>query len=188
MKVGILSDGKPGHLNQSIGVATILSEDLEFNFTIIDLSMKYSSLQALSRLYQRFLCRNFNKINAGKINAASFTEKEERIRLHGHCHQKANSSLVPSKIVLGLPKNYKVQVIPSGCCGMAGSFGYEKGHYDISMKIGELILFPSVRKEPESTLICAPGRSCRHQIKDGTEREALHPVEILFKALVVSEK
>ena len=71
---------------------------------------------------------------------------------------------------------------------MAGSFGYEKGHYDISMKIGELILFPTVRKEPESTLICAPGTSCRHQIKDGTEREALHPVEILFKALVVSEK
>lgn len=67
MKIGILSDGKPGHLNQSIGVASILSEDLEFSFTIIDLSMRYSSLQSLSRIYQRFLCRNFNKINAVKI-------------------------------------------------------------------------------------------------------------------------
>jgi FAD/FMN-containing dehydrogenase/Fe-S oxidoreductase len=129
---------------------------------------------------EEFLAR---EIEAGKITAACFTEKEERIRLHGHCHQKASSSLVPSKIALGLPKNYKVQLIPSGCCGMAGSFGYEREHYDVSMKIGELVLFPTVRKEPESTIICAPGTSCRHQIKDGTQREALHPVEILFKAL-----
>ncbi|MEZ7838735.1 MAG: FAD-linked oxidase C-terminal domain-containing protein [Flavobacteriales bacterium] len=129
---------------------------------------------------EEFLAR---EIEAGKITAASFTEKEERIRLHGHCHQKAISSLVPSKIALGLPKNYKVQLIPSGCCGMAGSFGYEKEHYEISMKIGELVLFPTVRKEAESTIICAPGTSCRHQIKDGTQREALHPVEILYNAL-----
>ena len=124
------------------------------------------------------------EIEAGKIKASSFTEKQEHIRLHGHCHQKANSSLVPSKIALGLPKNYKVQLIPSGCCGMAGSFGYEKEHYEVSMKMGELVLFPTVRKEPESTIICAPGTSCRHQIKDGTQREALHPVEILYNALV----
>jgi len=130
---------------------------------------------------EEFLAR---EIEAGRITSESFTEKEERIRLHGHCHQKALSSLVPSKIALGLPKNYKVQLIPSGCCGMAGSFGYEKEHYEVSMKIGELILFPAVRKEAESTLIAAPGTSCRHQIKDGTQRTALHPVEILYKALI----
>lgn len=129
---------------------------------------------------EEFLAR---EIEVGKIIASSFTEKQEHIRLHGHCHQKANSSLVPSKIALGLPKNYKVQLIPSGCCGMAGSFGYEKEHYEVSMKMGELVLFPTVRKEPESTIICAPGTSCRHQIKDGTQREALHPVEILYNAL-----
>lgn len=129
---------------------------------------------------EEFLAR---EIEARKIIASSFTEKQEHIRVHGHCHQKANSSLVPSKIALGLPKNYKVQLIPSGCCGMAGSFGYEKEHYEVSMKMGELVLFPTVRKEPESTIICAPGTSCRHQIKDGTQREALHPVEILYNAL-----
>ena len=75
-------------------------------------------------------------------------------------------------------------MIPSGCCGMAGSFGYEKEHYEFSMKIGELVLFPTVRETPESTLIAASGTSCRHQIKDGTKRTALHPVEILYQALV----
>ena len=129
---------------------------------------------------EEFLAR---EIKAQNIDASSFTEKSEFIRLHGHCHQKANSSLSFSKIALGLPKNYKVQLIASGCCGMAGSFGYEKEHYEVSMKIGELVLFPTVRKEAESTIICAPGTSCRHQIKDGTERIALHPVEILFNAL-----
>ena len=129
---------------------------------------------------EEFLAR---EIEAGKIKASSFTEKQENIRLHGHCHQKAISSLVPSKIALGLPKNYKILLIPSGCCGMAGSFGYEKEHYEDSMKIGELVLFPTVRKEANSTIICAPGTSCRHQIKDGTQREALHPVEILYNAL-----
>ena len=124
------------------------------------------------------------EIKADRIKASSFTEKSEHIRLHGHCHQKANSSLVPSKIALELPKNFKVQLIPSGCCGMAGSFGYEKEHYDVSMKIGELVLFPSIRKEPESSIICAPGTSCRHQIKDGTKRLAQHPVEILYNALL----
>ena len=86
--------------------------------------------------------------------------------------------------MLGLPKNYEVLNIPSGCCGMAGSFGYEKEHYAMSMKVGELVLFPTIRKEENSTIIAAAGTSCRHQIKDGTERTALHPVEILWNALI----
>jgi len=75
-------------------------------------------------------------------------------------------------------------VIPSGCCGMAGSFGYEKEHYDLSMRIGELVLFPAVRNGPGDVIIAAAGTSCRHQIKDGTKTKALHPVEILHAALV----
>ena len=74
-------------------------------------------------------------------------------------------------------------MIPSGCCGMAGSFGYGREHFSISMKIGELVLFPFVRSAERLTLIAAPGTSCRHQIADGTGRRALHPVEILYAAL-----
>ncbi|NJK83816.1 MAG: hypothetical protein HC912_08390, partial [Saprospiraceae bacterium] len=84
--------------------------------------------------------------------------------------------------LLSLPQRYEVQIIPSGCCGMAGSFGYEKEHYDISMKIGEDVLFPAVRAANGAT-IAAPGTSCRHQIMDGTSKTAKHPVEILWEAL-----
>jgi Fe-S oxidoreductase len=86
--------------------------------------------------------------------------------------------------VLNLPENYTVSIISSGCCGMAGSFGYEKEHYDISMQIGELKLFPSIRKSGENVIIAANGTRCRHQIHDGTKRTALHPVSILKDALI----
>ncbi len=125
-----------------------------------------------------------NEIDQGKIAKTVFTEAPMEIKLHGHCHQKALSSVVPTKRLLSFPKNYKVQMIPSGCCGMAGSFGYEKEHYEISMKIGELVLFPTVRKQPTETMIAAPGTSCRHQIKDATKKSALHPLEIMWEALV----
>jgi FAD/FMN-containing dehydrogenase/Fe-S oxidoreductase len=131
-------------------------------------------------LIEEFLAQ---EMDAGKINASQFTSETARIRMHGHCFQKALSSLVPLKKILSLPSNYSVLNIPSGCCGMAGSFGYEKEHYDISMKIGELVLFPTIRKEEQATIISASGTSCRHQISDGTGRKALHPVEILFEAL-----
>jgi Fe-S oxidoreductase len=85
--------------------------------------------------------------------------------------------------MLSLPANYTVKEIPSGCCGMAGSFGYEKEHYELSMKIGELVLFPAVRDAEEKVVISAPGTSCRHHIKDGTGKRAFHPVEVLFSAL-----
>jgi len=103
--------------------------------------------------------------------------------LHGHCHQKAISSTFPTKKMLALPVNYEVKEIPSGCCGMAGSFGYEKEHYELSMKVGELVLFPAVRKASAEKIIAAPGTSCRHQIKDGTGKIALHPIQIMFNAL-----
>jgi Fe-S oxidoreductase len=123
------------------------------------------------------------EIAAGRIQSDQFTTEKARIRLHGHCHQKALSSVVPTKKILSLPVNYEVLMIPSGCCGMAGSFGYEKEHYDVSMQIGELVLFPAVRAEESTTIIAAPGTSCRHQIMDGTGRSAKHPVEVLYEAL-----
>ena len=123
------------------------------------------------------------EIEKGNIKADDFTTNSKRILLHGHCQQKAVASTGPTKIMLSLPINYTVEEIPSGCCGMAGSFGYEKEHYELSMNIGEMVLFPSVRKVEEDTIISAPGTSCRHQIKDGTGRKALHPVEIMYEAL-----
>ena len=124
------------------------------------------------------------EIDKGHITADQFKQDKKLIKLHGHCHQKALASQTPTKKILSLPKNYQVQMIPSGCCGMAGSFGYEKEHYELSMQIGELVLFPTVRKQPDEVIIAAPGTSCRHQIKDGTGRRALHPVEVLWDALI----
>jgi FAD/FMN-containing dehydrogenase/Fe-S oxidoreductase len=119
----------------------------------------------------------------GKITSNLFTLEQKDILLHGHCQQKAVASTAPTMKMLSLPVNYKVKEIKSGCCGMAGSFGYEKEHYDLSIKVGELVLFPEVRAAGNGTIIAAPGTSCRHHILDGTGKQALHPVEILFKAL-----
>lgn len=112
-----------------------------------------------------------------------FTDKPLHIRVHGHCHQKALSSTGPTLQMLSIPVNYHAEEIRSGCCGMAGSFGYEQEHYELSMKVGELVLFPEVRNSIAETIIAAPGTSCRHQILDGTGRQAYHPVEILWAAL-----
>lgn len=139
--------------------------------------------RALARnalLLEEFLAR---EADAGRIKRESFTTDARTIKLHGHCHQKALASLVPTVRALELPANHKVQLIPSGCCGMAGSFGYEEEHFAVSQQIGELVLFPAVRKTPADVLVAAPGTSCRHQIKDGTGRTALHPAVILRDAL-----
>lgn len=133
-------------------------------------------------LFDEFIAAEIEK---GQIRAAAFTKEHRHIQLHGHCQQKALSSLATTSVkMLSLPTNYKVTVIPSGCCGMAGSFGYEKEHYDLSMQVAELVLLPAVRKQPMDTIIAAPGTSCRHQIKDGTGRKALHTIEILYEALL----
>ncbi|MFT5764436.1 MAG: FAD/FMN-containing dehydrogenase/Fe-S oxidoreductase [Saprospiraceae bacterium] len=134
-------------------------------------------------LVDEFLSREIQK---GNISAGQFTKEKKKILLHGHCHQKALSSVDHSAWLLNLPENYEVEVIPSGCCGMAGSFGYEKEHYEVSMKIGELVLFPAIRKSNEEVIIAAPGTSCRHQIMDGVGRRAWHPVEVLYEALLNS--
>ncbi|WP_350291851.1 FAD-linked oxidase C-terminal domain-containing protein [uncultured Croceitalea sp.] len=142
-------------------------------------------LEKLSKhsfLIEEFLAK---EIELGNITADSFTEEEKTVKIHGHCHQKALSNQKVTFDILNLPKNYKVSIITSGCCGMAGSFGYEKEHYETSMAVGELKLFPAVRKSDLDTIISANGTSCRHQIFDGTGRKALHPITILRQALLI---
>ena len=132
-------------------------------------------------LIDEFVAR---EMDGGRIDRELFTKERRIVKLHGHCQQKAISSVSASVKMMSFPENYTVETIPSGCCGMAGSFGYEKEHYDLSMQIGELVLLPAVRLQPEEVIIAAPGTSCRHQIKDGTGRKALHTVEVLYEALL----
>ncbi|MBT4268667.1 MAG: FAD-binding protein [Deltaproteobacteria bacterium] len=120
----------------------------------------------------------------GNISVESFTREQKQIRFHGHCHQKSLASTQPTADILSFPENYTAEEIDSGCCGMAGSFGFEKEHYKLSLKVGEMKLLPEVRKTDPSILISATGASCRQQIRDNTGREAPHPVEILFDALI----
>ncbi|MEO8933271.1 MAG: FAD-linked oxidase C-terminal domain-containing protein [Xanthomarina sp.] len=133
-----------------------------------------------------FLIEEFlqQEIILGNIKADQFTKEAKTIKFHGHCHQKALSNQKNSFDVLNLPENYKVTIITSGCCGMAGSFGYEKEHYEMSMQIGEQTLFPAIRRANPEIIISSNGTSCRHQIKDGTQKEAKHPVTILKEALL----
>ena len=119
-----------------------------------------------------------------QILKEQFKDEKQAVKIHVHCHQKSLSNQKVTFDFLNIPSNYSPSLITSGCCGMAGSFGYEKDHYETSMAIGELRLFPSVRKASEKTIIAANGTSCRHQIKDGTKKEALHPITILRRALV----
>lgn len=146
---------------------------------IRDIAMK---IGRNSLLFEEFICRETEK---GNIKSSQFTGEARKVLLHGHCQQKAVASTSPTIRMLSLPVNYKVEEIPSGCCGMAGAFGYEKEHYDLSMKIGEMVLFPAIRKAGADDIIAAPGTSCRNQIKDGTGRKAMHPVEILYDALKI---
>lgn len=142
--------------------------------------------QAAQRIAQHaYLLEEFIsiEIDKGNITPDMFTDEAKTLKFHGHCQQKAISTTVVTKKALSLPRNYSVSEIPSGCCGMAGSFGYEKEHYEVSMGIGEMVLFPAIRSSSHDTIIVAAGTSCRCQIKDGTGVQALHPAEVLFMAL-----
>ena len=115
-----------------------------------------------------------------------FEQAARKLLLHGHCHQRALVGTGPSMRTLGLPENYEVEEVDSGCCGMAGSFGYEREHYELSLKMAERRLLPAVREADSDTLIVAAGTSCRHQIFHGSGRQALHPAEVLRAALVAA--
>ncbi|TDQ75340.1 FAD-binding and (Fe-S)-binding domain-containing protein [Sphingobacterium yanglingense] len=132
-------------------------------------------------LIEEFLVREYEQ---GNISPEVFDESERHILLHTHCQQKAWKLQGYTESVLKIMKGARVKVIPSGCCGMAGSFGYEREHYDLSMQVGNLVLFPAVNRKEEQEIVIAPGTSCRHQIKDGTGVSAVHPIEVLYQALV----
>ena len=145
-----------------------------------DDQQKARDLASNTFLIEEFLAAELTKKN---IDLSLFESSTGLIKLHGHCQQKALSSMTPVKKVLTELTGKEVHMIPSGCCGMAGSFGYEREHYELSMQVGELVLLPAVREQPDEVIIAAGGTSCRHQIKDGANRKALHPVEILWEAL-----
>jgi FAD/FMN-containing dehydrogenase/Fe-S oxidoreductase len=147
----------------------------------VPLREKAKELAKNSLMFDEFIVQEYEK---GNIKQEQFSNESKEIKLHGHCQQKAVASTQSTLKMLSIPKNYKVSEIPSGCCGMAGSFGYEKEHYDLSMKIGELVLFPEVRNLSPDTLIAATGTSCRCQIEDGTGKKAMHPLEILYSAII----
>lgn len=160
-------------------ILTFRDEYKRFHFD----AEKVEAIASKSYLIEEFLS---NEIKIGNICKEQFTKSAATIKIHNHCHQKALSDQKVTFDVLNLPENYKVSIIASGCCGMAGSFGYEKEHYKTSMQIGELKLFPSIRKSGEDVIIAANGTSCRHQILDGTQRQALHPITILKNALNIN--
>ena len=131
-------------------------------------------------LIDEFIAREFK---AGKISVDDFHGKQQKILLHGHCHQKSIAGLTATRIALSIPSQYEVELLPTGCCGMAGSFGYEKKHYKLSQQIANLVLFPRLLHKPSKSIIASNGTSCRHQIKDGIEQDGLHTAEILYNAL-----
>ena len=135
-------------------------------------------------LFDEFIMR---EVAAGRITSNDFKSDAVEIWLHGHCHQKALVGTEKTVQTFKLLTGAKIHVIPSGCCGMAGSFGYEKEHYQTSLAIGEMLLFPTVRKAIANAdnvtpcIVSAPGTSCRQQILDGTGVHAVHPIEILYR-------
>jgi FAD/FMN-containing dehydrogenase/Fe-S oxidoreductase len=175
---GIISEETP-----LIGIepSTILTFRDEYP-ELVDahLQEKAKTLAKNTLMLEEFIVQEMKK---GNIRSEQFTNEAKTIKLHGHCQQKAVASILPTKQMLELPANYSVLEIKSGCCGMAGSFGYEKEHYELSMQIGKLDLFPAVRKATTEEIVSAPGTSCRHHIEDGTGRKVLHPVEVLWDAL-----
>jgi Fe-S oxidoreductase len=175
---GIISPDTPLIGIEPSGILTFRDEykDLATNANY----EKAKHLAACSFTIEEFLT---NEYKAGRVDSGLFTTESRHILIHGHCYQKALSNQQYISTFLEIPVNYKTSLIPSGCCGMAGGFGYEKEHYEISQQVGELVLFPAVRAAGADTIIAASGTSCRHQVKDGTGTIALHPVEILFAAL-----
>jgi Fe-S oxidoreductase len=138
-------------------------------------AMGFDQLARSALLFEEFLARNSGKLK--------FRETKKQVLLHGHCHQKAFDVMPDVEKVLRSVPGVEVETVQTSCCGMAGSFGYEAEHYDVSMKMAELSLLPAVRKSAQDSVLVADGTSCRHQIADGTEREAVHVARFLAAAL-----
>lgn len=149
-------------------------------FLVQQLGNDAVKLAALAMTFEEFLAR---EQDAGRLQLPLRPLKPGKALLHGHCHQKAFDAVQPIQKVLKLIPEFAVELIESSCCGMAGAFGLETEHYDVSMKMGELSLLPAVRRAAADTFIIADGTSCRHQIHDGAQRNALHVARILEMAL-----
>lgn len=122
------------------------------------------------------------RARAGDLSL-EFKPLARKVLLHGHCHQKALIGTAATCEVLGLPPQFEVEEVASGCCGMAGSFGYEKEHYEVSRQVGQQRLFDVINTQPLDVEVVAVGTSCRHQIADFTGRKARHWAEVLLEAL-----
>jgi Fe-S oxidoreductase len=133
-------------------------------------------------LFEEFLA---GEAAAGRVGA-SIAEREGKVLLHGHCHQKAFGAMGAVRGALALCKGLTVETVESSCCGMAGAFGYAAETYEVSLRMGELSLLPAVRQAPAETVIAADGFSCRHQIAQGTGRRVRHVVQVLCEAMDAS--
>ena len=131
-------------------------------------------------LFEEFIAR---ELDAGRFKLDLKPLPQKKALLHGHCHQKAFAAMPAVLRVLKLIPELQTELVESSCCGMAGSFGYDAEHYDISMQMAEVSLLPKVREASKDTLIIADGTSCRHQIHDGAQREAVHVARVLAQAL-----
>ncbi|MFL6713201.1 MAG: (Fe-S)-binding protein, partial [Sulfurifustis sp.] len=131
-------------------------------------------------LFEEFLVQ---EQKLGRLRLALKPLAAKRALLHGHCHQKAFGAMTAVQQALRLIPQLDVQLVDASCCGMAGAFGYEAEHYDVSMKMGEAALLPAVRATASDALVVADGTSCRHQIRDGAGRHALHVARVLQAAL-----
>jgi Fe-S oxidoreductase len=123
------------------------------------------------------------ELGAGRWAATFRRTPYARALVHGHCHQKAFGAMPAVVAALKLVPGLAVEVVPSSCCGMAGSFGYRPEHLEVSLRMAEAALLPAVRNAGADTVIVADGTSCRHQIHDGAQREAQHVARVLAAAL-----
>jgi len=167
-----------------VGIEPSCLLTLRDEFLVLGVGAAAQRLAERAFLIEEFLAREHR---AGRLRLALAALPEKRALLHGHCHQKAFDAMGATREVLGFVPGLAVDVVESSCCGMAGSFGYEAAHFDVSMRMAELSLLPAVRAADPATLIVADGTSCRHQIADGTmttgRRDAVHVVRVLARAI-----
>lgn len=167
-----------------VGLEPACLLSLRDEYAVLGLGEAAKTVGERALLIEEFLAR---EADAGRLKLPLKPLPQSRALLHGHCHQKAFGAMDATRRALSLVPNLAVDVVESSCCGMAGSFGYDAAHYEVSMKMAELSLLPAVRAASADTLIVADGTSCRHQIADGTRasgaREAMHVVRVLAQAL-----
>jgi len=158
----------------------VLRDEAKVLFTEVNLKQQIETVSKHVFLFDEFLLNNMQSVTAQHFSSNQIPAK---YLVHAHCQQKSLLTLEPTKELLSRIPNASVEAIPSGCCGMAGAFGYEKEHYSTSLKIAELELLPAIRKSCDDTIIVATGTSCRHQIADLLKTQALHPAEVLARVM-----